>query len=80
MFAGSGETREEIGMCAAYVGDSQAVAGGDIVIVRGGTFNPIFLASLCNSPSVVRQKARSSQGDAVVHIYRLIAIEGVGVV
>ncbi len=69
MFAGSGETREEIGMCAAYVGDSQAVAGGDIVIVRGGTFNPIFLASLCNSPSVVRQKARSSQGDAVVHIY-----------
>lgn len=69
LFAGSGETREEIGMCAAYVGDSQAVAGGDIVIVRGGTFNPIFLASLCNSPSVVRQKARSSQGDAVVHIY-----------
>ena len=31
LFASSGETREEIGTCVAYVGDEEAVAGGDIV-------------------------------------------------
>ena len=68
LFAGSGETREEIGMCVAYVGDAPAVAGGDILILRGSTFNPIYLATLSNLPDVANQKARAGQGDAVVHI------------
>lgn len=68
LFAGSGETREEIGMCVAYVGEKSAVAGGDIVVLRGYGFNPIYLATLANTPSVASQKARAGQGDAVVHI------------
>lgn len=68
LFAGSSETRDEIGKCVAYVGESAAVAGGDIVVLRGSGFNPVFLATLANTPRVASQKARASQGDAVVHI------------
>lgn len=68
LFAGSGETREEIGTCVAYVGAVPAVAGGDIVVLRGAGFNPIYLATLTNLPGVATQKARAGQGDAVVHI------------
>jgi type I restriction enzyme S subunit len=69
MFAGSGETRDEIGKCVAYVGPTPAVAGGDIIVLRGEQCNPIYLGLLANTPEVVSQKARAGQGDAVVHIY-----------
>jgi type I restriction enzyme S subunit len=77
LFAGSGETREEIGKCVAYVGPTPAVAGGDVIVLRGDRFNSIYLGVLANSPEVRRQKARAGQGDAVVHIYSeaLAAIE-----
>ena len=68
LFAGSGETREDIGLCVAYTGGKPAVAGGDIVVLRGTEFNPVFLSSALNRPSVANQKARLGQGDAVVHI------------
>jgi type I restriction enzyme S subunit len=68
LFAGSGETKAEIGTCVAYIGKSPAVAGGDIIVLRGAGFNPIFLASLLNMPSLAADKARAGQGDAVVHI------------
>lgn len=68
LFTGSGETREEIGKCVAYLGGIPAVAGGDLVILRGSGFNPVYIALLANAPAVVNQKARAGQGDAVVHI------------
>ncbi|MFC1595823.1 restriction endonuclease subunit S, partial [Candidatus Margulisiibacteriota bacterium] len=34
LFAGSGETIEEIGKCVAYLNDIEAYAGGDIIIFR----------------------------------------------
>ena len=77
LFAGSGETRDEIGKCVAYIGATPVVAGGDVIVLRGDQFNPVYLALLANTPAVVTQKARAGQGDAVVHIYShaLAAIE-----
>lgn len=69
LFAASGETKEEIGMSVAYIGNEGAVAGGDIIVLRGNGYDPVFLATLLNTPSVASQKARSGQGDAVVHIH-----------
>ena len=69
LFAGSGETAEEIGRCAAYLGKEQAYAGGDVIVLTPSGQNSIFLGHLMNSPIVAAQKARLGQGDAVVHIY-----------
>lgn len=68
LFAASGETRAEIGTCVAFTGAQRAVAGGDIVVLRAPAVNPIYLATLVNTPAVVNRKARLGQGDAVVHI------------
>jgi type I restriction enzyme S subunit len=68
LFAGSGETKEEIGKCVAFVGDEEAYAGGDIVILTPNKGNSKFFGYLFNAPIVVRQKASKGQGDAIVHI------------
>jgi type I restriction enzyme S subunit len=68
LFAGSGETKEEIGTCVAYVGPGPAVAGGDQIILRGEGFDAVYLATLLNTPKHAATKARAGQGDAVVHI------------
>ncbi len=68
LFAGSGETANEIGICVAYVGDEPAYAGGDIIVLRASGQDAVYLAHLLNAPVAARQKARMAQGDAVVHI------------
>jgi type I restriction enzyme S subunit len=68
LFAGSGETKEEIGKCVTFVDDIEAYAGGDIVILRPNGANSLFLGYLLNTPAVASQKASRGQGDAVVHI------------
>jgi type I restriction enzyme, S subunit len=68
LFAGSGETKEEIGKCVAFVDDIEAYAGGDIVILRSTGADSLFLGYLLNTPAVDAQKASQGQGDAVVHI------------
>ncbi len=68
LFAGSGETAEEIGICVAYIGEEPAYAGGDIIVLRAPGQDPVYLAHLLNAPVAARQKARMAQGDAVVHI------------
>ena len=60
---------EEIGKCIAYMGEGDAYAGGDIVIFSPIEDDALFLSYLMNhTTSVVNQKARLGQGDAVVHI------------
>ena len=68
LFAGSGETKGEIGKCTAFVEDMEAYAGGDIVILRNRKADPLFLGYYLNTEPVNRQKASKGQGDAVVHI------------
>jgi restriction endonuclease S subunit len=68
LFAGSGETKDEIGKCAAFVGSDAVYAGSDIVILSPLNANSIFLGFVLNSKFVVDQKANRGQGDAVVHI------------
>lgn len=69
LFAGSGETAEEIGKCIAYLDDSDAYAGGDVLVFSPYECDSLFLGFLLNQPSVVKQKSQLAQGDAVVHIY-----------
>ena len=71
VFACSGETKEEIGKCAAFLGSEVAYAGGDLIILspRNG-YDSKFLAFELNAPFCALQKASAGQGDAVVHIRR----------
>lgn len=68
LFAGSGETKEEIGKCVAFVDDIEAYAGGDIVILRPENEDSMFLGYYLNTEPINRQKASKGQGDAIVHI------------
>ncbi len=68
LFAGSGETKEEIGKCAALITDIEAYAGGDIVVLRLSSASAEFFGYCLNGPEVQSQKASKGQGDAVVHI------------
>ena len=71
LFAGSGETLEDIGKCVAFIDNDKAYAGGDIII-----FNPtievdsLVLSYILNSPIAIAQKRRYGQGHSVVHIYQ----------
>jgi len=68
LFAGSGETAEEIGRCAAYIGNEQTYAGGDTIVLTPSGQDSMYLGHLMNHPLVATQKARFAQGDAIVHI------------
>lgn len=70
LFAGSGETKEEIGKAVAFVGCEDSYAGGDIIILSPKiNASSIFLGFALNNESSVKQKSSLGQGDAVVHIH-----------
>lgn len=69
LFAGSGETLEDIGKCVAYLGNEIAYAGGDIIILKNVKQNSKYLGLLLNNDIVKRQTFRLGQGHSVVHIY-----------
>lgn len=69
LFAGSGETLNEIGKCIAYLGEVEAYAGGDIVIFRPYEIDGEVLGYLLNHDIVNSQKYKLGQGHSVVHIY-----------
>jgi len=71
LFAGSGETKEEIGKCVAFLDDTEAYAGGDVIILRQEVASSMFLGYYLNTPLISRQKASKGQGDAIVHISSL---------
>jgi type I restriction enzyme S subunit len=69
LFTGSGETREDIGKCIVYNGNSEVYAGGDIIIFRQKNTDSLFLAYFFSSNYAINKKAMNSRGDIVVHIY-----------
>lgn len=70
LFAGSGETKEEIGKAVAFLGNEEAYAGGDIIILSPTMeSSSMYLGYVLNSKATVAQKASMGQGDAVVHIH-----------
>ncbi len=70
LFAGSGETLEEIGKAVAYIGNHKAYAGGDVIILSTKKdVNPECLSYALETDFVKRQKRVLGQGNSVVHIY-----------
>ncbi|MCK9404410.1 MAG: restriction endonuclease subunit S [Chitinophagaceae bacterium] len=69
LFAGSGETPEEIGKAAVFLGTDEVYVGGDIIIFSPTGCDSRFLAYLLNSYIVQRQTYSMAQGYSVVHIY-----------
>ncbi len=70
VFAGSGETAEEIGKCIAYVGKEEAYAGGDVVILSNHGQDARYLGYALNAEDAIRQKMRLGQGSSVMHLYK----------
>ena len=69
VFAGSGETFEEIGKAAAYCSDGQAYAGADTIIFRPGPgLDFRFAGYAVNSESANSYKSKMGQGSSVIHI------------
>ena len=69
LFAGSGETLDEIGKCVAYTKDMEAYAGGDIVIFGPNGIDSNYLSYSLNSELIAIHKRKLGQGHSVVHIY-----------
>lgn len=70
LFAGSGETIDEIGKSAAYMLDEKAFAGGDTIIFRPKNSNSLFLSYFLNIGEARKKLRELGQGQSVVHIYK----------
>lgn len=69
LFAGSGETKGDIGKCVLFNGEAPAYAGGDIIIFRQSDADSHFISYSQSSWPAHFQKAASSKGEIVVHTY-----------
>jgi type I restriction enzyme S subunit len=68
VFAGSGETVEEIGKSVAILDDGVYAGGDTIVFSPKMEVAPIFWGYLLNEPYVQKQKSLKGQGATIVHI------------
>lgn len=70
LFAGSGETLDEIGKSAVNLIESDVVCGGDVLVFRPNRkILPRFLGYAADCPNSIHQKARMGRGITVMHIY-----------
>ena len=70
LFAGSGETLEEIGKSAANLVDGPAYCGGDVVLFRPSIeTDATFLGYAADCAPAAYQKACMGRGVTVMHIY-----------
>jgi len=70
MFAGSGETINEIGKSASFVDDLEVYAGSDTIVFRPKEMNGFYLGYLMNSQLVRKQLNKLGTGATVMHIYQ----------
>lgn len=70
LFAGSGETIEEIGKSAVNLMHGPACCGGDLIVFRPErVMNPQFLGYATDCKTTAQYKARVGRGFTVMHIY-----------
>lgn len=69
LFAGSGETIDEIGKAVVYLGNEKAYAGGDTIIFKPEKDNSETISYILETDSSKKQKRTFGQGNSVVHIY-----------
>lgn len=69
LFAGSGETKEDIGKNIVYLGKDKAFAGGDVIIFRQKENNALYLSYALNTKYTKFYKSVESKGEIIVHIY-----------
>ena len=70
LFAGSGETIEEIGKSAVNLMRGPACCGGDVIVFRPSiAMNAAFLGYATDCPPAALHKARMGRGFTVMHIY-----------
>ncbi len=70
LFAGSGETREEIGKCVSFNHNVEVYAGGDVIIcsIKPEKLRADFASYYLNTLGR-NQMGMLGQGDSIVHIY-----------
>lgn len=70
LFAGSGETIDEIGKSAVNLIKSETCCGGDVIFFRPSIdVEPQFMGYATDCPQAVYQKACMGRGITVMHIY-----------
>lgn len=70
LFAGAGETAEEIGKSAVFLGPEPAHGSGDMIIFRPGEqVDPLFLGYASNGRAANAHKVSVGQGSSILHIY-----------
>jgi len=70
LFAGSGETIDEIGKSAAYLLEEECYAGGDVIIFSPKKADSLFLSYFLNVGEGRKKLRELGQGQSVVHIYK----------
>jgi type I restriction enzyme, S subunit len=70
IFAGSGETVEDIGKSVAFVSDIEAFVGGDAILLSpSNEIDSVFLSYQLNDGIRRMQLRKLGQGSSVIHIY-----------
>ncbi len=70
LFAGSGETIDEIGKSAVNLLDGEAYCGGDVILFRPGIeVNPRFTGYVTDCVQSAYQKSCMGRGITIMHIY-----------
>lgn len=70
LFAGSGETIDEIGKSATYLLKEDCYAGGDVIVFSPKNANSLFLSYFLNFGEGRKKLRELGQGQSVVHIYK----------